>query len=341
MSCKLKQISPPLISSQIRHSPSCYKLDMGRTYSDWPSWAALPLPSSSSPSFFLQLIVISNKITKYACKIKMERYPRQRLDANRWQSVVRPQYKYSCAISCLASIFNYLFHRKISLDECIALLFPDLKEDPQNYDFGSQASNFAVQNWFSVICMHYGLSGTSHIIYKEHGRTRTSCSRQEALRNIIYALNTSTCALLYHCLNHYCIIVGYIISPIAPNKLYNECSINRADGHTLQLLCVDGTEAESVDDNDIWLIVADCGRGTGPLRSLTWDFIHKDISTRPPYAYNARHPERGLLRKTESKEYIPVETDSALINNTNRHLCTRPGCVIKGSSHCIIEFVGG
>lgn len=269
----------------------------------------------------------------------MERYPRQRLDNSRWQCVARPQYKYSCAISCLVSIFNYLFCKDIDLDECIAILFPNMKEDPQHYDFGSQASNSAVQNWFKVICMHYGLLGTSHIICKEQGRTRTNCSKQEALRNIISALNTPNCALLYHCLNHYCIIVGYIISPSAPSKLSGDCSFSEKDGYILKLLHANGEEAEDVDDSDVWLIIADCGRGTAPLRSLTWEFVHKDISTRPPYAYNARHPERGLLRKTESKEYVPVETDSALINNTDRYLYSRPSSVIKGSSHCIIGFV--
>ncbi|EFO62262.1 Basic, immunoglobulin-like variable motif-containing protein [Giardia lamblia P15] len=270
----------------------------------------------------------------------MERYPRQRLDNSRWQCVARPQYRYSCAISCLVSIFNHLFSRDITLDECIAILFPDLKEDPQHYDFGPQASNSAVQNWFKVLCMHHGLSGTSYTIYKEQGRTRTACSKQEALRNIISALNTPRCALLYHCLNHYCIIVGYIISPSTPNKLGNNCVFSGDDGCTLKLLYTDGTEAEDVDDSNIWLIVADCGKGTAPLRSLTWDFVHKDISTRPPYAYNARCPERGLLRKTDSRGYLPVEVDSVLVNNTIGYPCVRPGSVIKGSSHCIIGFVG-
>lgn len=229
----------------------------------------------------------------------------------------------------------------MSLDECIAILFPNMKESPQYYDFGSQASNSAVRNWFKVICMHYGLSGTSNIICKVQGRTRINCSKQEALRNIISALNTPNCALLYHCLNHYCIIIGYVISPLAPGKTYGDCIfIEEKEGYVLKLLHVDGTEAEHVDDNDVWLIIADCARGIAPLRSLTWNFVYKDILTRPPYFYNARHPERGLLRKTESNKYIPVETDSALINNINTCLYARPGSVIKGSSHCIIEFVG-
>jgi hypothetical protein len=243
------------------------------------------------------------------------------LDANRFLCLARPQYKRSCGISSLVSVFNFLYSplgtryaavcadigREPAPEEmgiynlCPALYperalqllgFPGEDSGGESYRdirFGKFTGNATLIRWFRLLCSACGVSGTAGYLWKRRGAARTGISSAAGMARVHAALASPSTGLIYHGLNHYSVPVGVDVTPASPIAVY--------DGLPLG--------ASPLDLHNTWLMIADASRGSAPLRSLRFSFVAKDLGTVYPEFYDFRHPERGL----QSRRPLPPPSE--------------------------------
>lgn len=249
--------------------------------------------------------------------------PQRLFDVTRWMKVARPQYRKGCGPACVVSAFNYLHSMDITTDQ--ALQFWGFESPFEDIDFGAVASNDRLCAWYDALCLQYGVEGVSGRLVKFQGLTRTTRTIEESLSILLYAMQDPGVALVYHCLNHYCLIVGYEYTTSAPNRCCQGLDID-----TLEVIYDD--TREPICPDDLWIILADCSRGMGPLRSLQWSFIRDDLLTEPPFFYDTRHPTRGRILKTKSGQFLSAPSEGLTMR-----VIPRGGA----SSHCILYLSRG
>ncbi|TNJ30197.1 hypothetical protein GMRT_14262 [Giardia muris] len=249
--------------------------------------------------------------------------PQRLFEVTRWLRIARPQYRKGCGPACVVSAFNYLHGMAITIDQALELW--DFEGPFDDIDFGVVASNDRMCAWYDILCLHYGVEGVSGRLVKLQGLTKTTETIEKGLSALLRAIQNPGVMLIYHCLNHYCLIVGYEYTTSTPSR---HC--HGLDPDTLEVIYED--KREPLWPDDLWVILADCSRGMEPLRSLPWTSIRDDLLTEPPFFYDTRHPERGRLLKTQSGKFLSAPSESL----TTR-MVTRSGA----SSHCILYFSHG
>lgn len=245
----------------------------------------------------------------------------------------------------------------------------------EHFRFGKIANNSTVLKWFSLWREHFGVAGSCGILFKDGGRSKTDASLREAQNALLVGLIRSTTGFLYHCLDHFCVIVGYHITVPRCNLVQQTAlfDIQRSvftdskgsvipmepaegdDAYSLEIdsasfrshrptsprqpcsldTSTDDTQPEHLLDQNLWLFIGDCSRSTAPLRSLTWEFVKLDLTTHGSYVYNARHPERGKLPRSSRSATSPRISAGKL-----QAACAdlKRVSVRKVSPHCILWF---
>ncbi|GIQ84489.1 hypothetical protein KIPB_005986 [Kipferlia bialata] len=229
---------------------------------------------------------------------------RKVLDVRRWFCMSRPQYKASCGISSLVSVWNYLFSTLgqgtlpvLSQERALTIL--GFKAPFNAIRFGPFTGNATLQRWFKLLNQAHGVKGSCGYLYKVHGKNRTRVSPSCGMHRTCSALRRQDMGLIYHCYNHYNVPVGYEATP-------KPCT----DAYSVNGLCADPTLTPD-DQHNTWVLISDPSRTSKPLTSLRWDFIHKDIGSVWPEIYNARHPERGPVKpKTKKRPSCETEGDA-------------------------------
>ncbi|XP_042562544.1 basic immunoglobulin-like variable motif-containing protein isoform X2 [Clupea harengus] len=211
---------------------------------------------------------------------------RKVMDLRRWYCISRPQYKTSCGISSLVSVWNFLYSTlgagslpPISQEEALHILgyqppFEEIK-------FGPFTGNATLMRWFRQINDNFRVRGCSYILYKPHGKHKTAGETAEgALLKLTAGLKDDTMAYIYHCQNHYCCPVGFEATPLKAAKAYR--------GSLPQ------------NEMEYWILIGEPSRKHPAIHCKKWTDIVTDLNTQNPEYLDIRHTERGIqYRKTK------------------------------------------
>eukprot|EP00764_Aduncisulcus_paluster_P015192 gnl/Carplike_NY0171/959_a1317_1986.p1 GENE.gnl/Carplike_NY0171/959_a1317_1986~~gnl/Carplike_NY0171/959_a1317_1986.p1 ORF type:complete len:209 (+),score=37.18 gnl/Carplike_NY0171/959_a1317_1986:22-648(+) len=143
-----------------------------------------------------------------------------------------------------------------------------------------------------MLCKSRGVRGKSGYLFKKYGKHKTGITPSHALSNLCTALSSPNVGVIYHLRNHYDVPIGFHCTPEKPCSAYKG---------------LDESEFPPCISKGTWIFIGDPSRGTQPIRSLRWSFIVKDLTSSPPYFYDARHPEKGQLEFKKS-EVPPQDT---------------------------------
>mmetsp|Transcript_6955 Transcript_6955/g.10177 ORF Transcript_6955/g.10177 Transcript_6955/m.10177 type:complete len:329 (-) Transcript_6955:9-995(-) len=212
------------------------------------------------------------------------------LDMRRWDCVSRAQYKRSCGISSLTSVFNFLFSERgygrlpiQTQEDMIGLLG---KKPPfDEIMFGSFTGNRTLIRWFKKFCKHFGVRGKARVIWKEVG-TGKKGNAKDCQKKMLDGLKSTNKAYIYHSFNHYMCPIGYEVTNQDPTRAYEQKI---------------ATAEQTARANDIYIIMGDTSKSYGPLQSVKWTDIVLDLSQRSPYTYNVRKPWLGVTKKEPEK----------------------------------------
>ena len=209
---------------------------------------------------------------------------RNYFDQQRWFCIMRPQYKRSCGVSSLTSVWNALYSRvgygqlpPVSQEEVMTIIgFAPPFEDIR---WGPFTGNVSLMRWFHKINKAKGVTGKSFYFWKPHGHGRTmGVTDEQAEAMTKDALRNPACALIYHCKNHYFVPIGYQEQPRAPR---------------LALLPV-----LSRSEYDTQLLIGEPSRGGMPsIHVRAFADVCRDLHCEAPFSFNIRHPERGVTRR--------------------------------------------
>ncbi|EAN99123.1 hypothetical protein C3747_54g156 [Trypanosoma cruzi] len=212
---------------------------------------------------------------------------------------VTKQYPKSCGVSSLASIWNYLYTRlgeadvgvsraPVAQEEIMTILgfAPPFDE----ISWGPFTGNGTLFRWFHAINRHFGVKGRAYMLYKPQGKGRTSCTAEEALRELKRVLRDPHAAVVYHCHNHYMVPVGYQEIPLAQTDFY----------------------APQVPElnTETTIFIGEVSRGRHEaMYARKWSEIVKDLMCRSPQFYNIRRPEMGIQTRVPKKKNNDAKGD--------------------------------
>eukprot|EP00698_Gefionella_okellyi_P007109 TRINITY_DN1730_c0_g1_i2.p1 TRINITY_DN1730_c0_g1~~TRINITY_DN1730_c0_g1_i2.p1 ORF type:complete len:273 (+),score=26.90 TRINITY_DN1730_c0_g1_i2:72-890(+) len=151
---------------------------------------------------------------------------RKHLDMARWRCISRPQYRYSCGLSSLVGCWNFLYStlghgdcRPITQEEALQILgfSPPFSE----IRFGPFTGNQTLMRWFAKLNAHAGVLGKAYYFWKAHGVGRTvGVTSDRARSDLIEQLRLPEIAFIYHCWNHYFVVIGSEISSNVASDAY-------------------------------------------------------------------------------------------------------------------------
>jgi hypothetical protein len=208
------------------------------------------------------------------------------VDLKRLQCVSRPQYRRTCGISSLTSVWNYLYSRLgagtlpvVSQEEVMTIL--GFKPPFDNIRWGSFTGNATLLRWFHALNSHFGVTGKAYYAWKCHGRGKTFTPPEDAETLVKDGLRNAACAFIYHCHNHYMVPVGYHDQP-------------RAQIHAYAAELRQG-------EYEPYLYIGEVSRGIHPaMHIVKFSDVALDLHCQSPSYFNIRHPELGVQqRKTK------------------------------------------
>ncbi|XP_063057708.1 basic immunoglobulin-like variable motif-containing protein isoform X2 [Engraulis encrasicolus] len=211
---------------------------------------------------------------------------RKVMDLRRWYCISRPQYKTSCGISSLVSIWNFLYSTlgagslpPISQEEALHIL--GFQPPFEEIKFGPFTGNATLMRWFRQINDNFRVRGCSYILYKPHGKHKTAGETAEgALQKLTAGLKDEGMAYIYHCQNHYFCPVGFEATPLKAAKAYRG--------------------ALPQNEMEYWILIGEPSRKHPAIHCKKWTDIVTDLNTQNPEYLDIRHTERGIqYRKTK------------------------------------------
>ena len=208
------------------------------------------------------------------------------------------QYKASCGISSLTSVWNGLYSRighgtlpPVSQEEIMSIL--GFQPPFEGIRWGPFTGNTTLMRWFHAINAHFGVKGKCYYLWKAHGVGKTYGVQEGAAKSALHeAIRSPHSGIIYHCHNHYMVPLGFMEQPRTQLDIF----------------------ATSIADPDSWIMIGEVSRGKHPpMHIKKWADIATDINCASPNFYNIRHTELG------------VQT---------RERCKKPG----GNLHCLMVF---
>jgi len=168
----------------------------------------------------------------------------------------------------------------------------------RDISFGKFTGNGTLKDWYMKINKSFGTRGSSKTLFKMHGDFKTSNTAEEALDELKRGLRDEKKAYIYHCHNHYFLIIGYESNPNLPIEAYYK--------------------SENLTDTEEWVVIGEISKKFAPFHIKKWSEIVLDLDQQHPKYFNIRHTERGIMEKK-----VKDTTKSKKIGN---------------NLHCIIEF---
>ncbi|XP_034005625.1 basic immunoglobulin-like variable motif-containing protein [Trematomus bernacchii] len=212
---------------------------------------------------------------------------RKVLDLRRWYCISRPQYKTSCGISSLISVWNFLYSTlgagslpPLSQEEALHIL--GFQPPFEEIKFGPFTGNATLMRWFRQINDHFRVRGCSYILYKPYGKHKTAGETAEgALMKLTQGLQDESMAYIYHCQNHYFCPVGFEATPLRAAKAYRG--------------------PLPMNEMEHWILIGEPSRKHPAIHCKKWLDIVTDLNTQNPEYLDIRHTERGIQRRKTKK----------------------------------------
>ena len=208
------------------------------------------------------------------------------------------QYKASCGISSLTSVWNSLYSHighgtlpPVSQEEVMNIL--GFEPPFEAIRWGPFTGNTTLMRWFHAINAHFGVTGKCYYLWKAHGFGKTyGVTADVAKATLQEAVRSPHSGVIYHCHNHYMVPLGFMDQPRTQLDVF----------------------ATSIPDPDSWIVIGEVSRGKHPpMHIKKWADVVTDITCASPQWFNIRHTELG------------VQT---------REKCKNPG----GNLHCLMLF---
>lgn len=223
----------------------------------------------------------------------------------RFVCLSRPQYKRSCGISSLISVFNFLFsaigsasspilHSPLTQEEALRHL--GYQEPFEDIKFGKFTGNLKILDWFRDLCDKFQIAANSYILYKPRGRQRTcGVTASKALNDLKAGLALDKFACIYHCENHYFVPIGYDESPDSPDHAYSveSAAMDTTSEHTS---CGKGPSLTT----DTWILVGEPSRKFPPVHCIRWSDIQTDLQTSGNDFLDVRRLDRGMQKRRKA-----------------------------------------
>ncbi|XP_063746872.1 basic immunoglobulin-like variable motif-containing protein isoform X1 [Eleginops maclovinus] len=212
---------------------------------------------------------------------------RKVLDLRRWYCISRPQYKTSCGISSLISVWNFLYSTlgagslpPLSQEEALHIL--GFQPPFEEIKFGPFTGNATLMRWFRQINDNFRVRGCSYILYKPYGKHKTAGETAEgALLKLTQGLKDESMAYIYHCQNHYFCPVGFEATPLKAAKAYRG--------------------PLPINEMEHWILIGEPSRKHPAIHCKKWLDIVTDLNTQNPEYLDIRHTERGIQRRKTKK----------------------------------------
>ncbi|KAG2373914.1 hypothetical protein C9374_011579 [Naegleria lovaniensis] len=244
------------------------------------------------PTEKIEMINDTEIARKHGDELSLAIGERKYLNLKQWYCMSRPQYKYSCGISSLTSIWNYLFstlgHGDLPIltqEEVLTLL--GFSEPFHEIRFGPFCGNETIMQWFKELLSLFGMEGEACIFWKCKGLHTTKPSGN-VLDELKKGLRSNQTAFIYHCYNHYMVIMGFDESPTHPQHIYQSI-----------------TNSEQV--SNAWLLFGDNSKLQEPVECAKFSDVEKDLNCEAPYFFNIRHPEKGIQKREGKFKSINVD----------------------------------
>lgn len=206
---------------------------------------------------------------------------RNHIDLVRLYCISRPQYKRSCGVSSLTSVWNFLYSRvghgslpPVSQEEVMTII--GFKPPFEHIRWGPFTGNVTLMRWFHMLNQHFGVTGKTYIFWKCHGAGKTfGVSNDEAEDKFKDAMRNEAMALVYHCHNHYMVPIGYQEQPRAQIHAYAP-TLTRGEYET-------------------HVVIGEVSRGVNPsIHVKKWSDVCTDLNCQSPQFFDIRHTERGV-----------------------------------------------
>jgi len=132
--------------------------------------------------------------------------------------ISRPQYTYSCSMSALTAVINYLFSDQIGIKTTkewakdIGIQSPETSMSPENK---------TVMEWFNKVCKCYGLQGSCDY-YIQSKDLKNWDNNPRVITKLKEAIKSDNQALIYHMQNHYNVVIGYFEHSANPDDAYDK-----------------------------------------------------------------------------------------------------------------------
>jgi len=135
--------------------------------------------------------------------------------------ISRPQFEFSCSLSSLTAVFNYLYSAKLGILTSQQLAESIDIEDPEDMEEGP--GNKTLMDWFDDLCKHYKVIGSSKFFIQDKD-VEDWDKNPHVINELKKAIKSDKQALIYHLDNHYNLIVGYFEHAKNPDDAYNNKS---------------------------------------------------------------------------------------------------------------------
>ena len=188
----------------------------------------------------------------------------------------RPQYVYSCGLTSLTCVVNFLWSHKLGIitQEVLARqLGFDAKRSGEE-----SPGNRTILDWFRKFRAIYHLSGTEDMLLdRESFPALNSVGYEKMVVNVKRTVRSKDTILIHHTANHYNIVCGYFEAAEKPDEAYKKDVFVKR-----------------------WLLLAEHydGNNEGPIDSIRFRDLRKAL----------RDKDYGVLRfssKGEKEDWAP------------------------------------
>lgn len=166
--------------------------------------------------------------------------------------VSRPQYSYSCSVTALTAVINFLFSSRIGIHTQEAI-GRSLGMNSAEVGYGRAPGNQDIMQWFRTFARDKGLSVSCEIGF-DRCSVEDWATNEQTLDRFKRAVRSENQILVYHLDNHFNLVCGYFESARQP--------------------------AASFGDDPFlerWVVLAEHDPDKGPVYSVRWRDIREDF----------------------------------------------------------------
>jgi hypothetical protein len=178
------------------------------------------------------------------------------------QCLSRPQYEYSCSLTALTAVINYLYannESQLQTQEHVARV---LGLAPREVGIDGGPGNATVMEWFCQYLAAKGLVGDAAIAFDQNDLWPWDADENaKSVRRLKAIVQDPSLVMVYHRTNHYLLVCGYFESAEQPHRAFAEDPLVER-----------------------WLVLADHSPDNPPIRAVRWRDVRRQLKKGRRYA---------------------------------------------------------